>query len=167
MIASFVHGIDRLNTWVGKAVKYLVLVSIVALLYEAISRYFFNAPTMWAIEGSQFAMGAYFLLGGGYALLRGAHVRMDIFYDKWSPKKKAIVDVATFSIFAAYCVALVWNTGDHGIQSFLRGEHSTSWWGPPVYPIKLILPVGAFLLLLQGIAFFIRDLYTVSGRVLR
>lgn len=167
MIASFVRGIDRFNTWVGKGVRWLVLAVIFILLYDAVSRYAFNSPTSWATEGSQFIMGAYFLLGGGYALLRGAHVRMDIVYAKWSPRKRAIADLATFSLFAIYCIALIWNSGDHAIRSFLTNEHSTSMWGPPVYPIKITLTVGAFLLLLQGTAFFIRDLFiTFAGKTL-
>ena len=166
-LASFVGGIDALSEWSGKIISYLLVVAIGALLYEIVARYFFRSPTIWAHEASLLLFGAYAVMLGAYAHVHKAHVNMDLFYNRWSIRTRAIVDVLTFFIFIFWCGALLWWGTSFAIKSVKFLEHSTTAWGPPIWPLKLMLPLGTFLLFLQGAAKFIRDLsIAITGREL-
>jgi len=162
-LIAFANGIDRLNTWVGKSVRWLAVVIMVILLYETIARTAFNAPTIWTTEVLMFILAGYFLLAAGYALLHGIHIRMDALYNRWSRQKQAIVNLATFPLAVTYLILLVWTSAEHAWASMMRQEHSTSLWAPPVYPLKIAIPVGVGLFLLQLIAFLIRDIVIIRG----
>jgi len=166
VLANYVRYIDAMNRKVGVGVGYIIFVIIGILLAEAIRRYAFNSPTVWSIEISQFLFGAYFIIGGGYALLSGGMVRMDILYSRWSPRKRAIIDAAMFVFFVIYIGATLWATTDHAITSTIMGQHSGSPWRPPLYPIKITVGIGILLLFLQGIACLIRDIATIRGKPL-
>jgi len=166
VLANYVRYIDAMNRKVGVGIGYVVFVIIGILLIEAIRRYAFNMPTVWSIEMSQFLFGAYFIVGGGYALLSGGMVRMDILYSRWSPRKRAIIDAAMFVFFVIYMVTTLLACTDHAIISTIMGQHSGSPWRPPLYPIKITVAIGVFLLLLQGVSCFIRDIATIRGKPL-
>lgn len=163
-LAAFVRGIDTLNIWMGRVVAGFAVVVLIILLHEIVSRYFFNAPINWGTETMLFLVSGYFLLGGGYALLRGAHVRMDVLYNRWSPRGKAIADLATFPLAAIYVGVLVWIGTAHGVESIILQEHTASVWGPPTAPVKIVIFIGCGLLFLQLLVCFIRDLYVVFRR---
>jgi len=160
-LVTYVRYIESMNTWLGKILSFCIFLLIGILVIEGISRYVFNAPTPWSIELSQFTLGTYFLIGGGYALLRGAHVKMDVLSSRWSPKTKAIVDLATFSLLAVYLIVVILGGINNAAYALRFDQHSGTLWGPPLAPIKIIITVGAGLLLLQAVAFFIRDLSIV------
>lgn len=166
VLANYVRYIDAMNRKVGVGVGYLIFVIIGILLVEAIRRYAFGMPTVWSIEMSQFLFGAYFIVGGGYALLSGGMVRMDILYSRWSIRKRAIIDAAMFVFFAIYVVVTLVASVDHAMISTMMNQHSGSPWRPPLYPIKITVAIGVFLLLLEGIAFFIRDIAIIRGKPL-
>jgi len=159
----YVRYVDATNRALGKVVIYLIFGIIGILLYEALSRTIFNRPRIWSVELAQFVMAAYYLLGGGYSLLIGSHPRMDILYRNWSAKKKAFVDAITFFLALLYLVVL--NYG--GIQSVLYAlkykQVTSSVWSPQMAPIKIIMTVGMFLMLLQLVAEFIKDLAIIKG----
>ena len=153
--------IDALNDRAGKLVSFLVIFIIAAMIYEVVARYWFNSPTMWARETAMFLLGGYSLLGGAYVLRHKAHVNMDIVYNRLSPRKRAIADLITSLLFFLFCGVLLWWGIDYASHSLSVGETTGSTWNPPEFPIKLMIPVGVFLLLLQGLAKFVRDLITV------
>ena len=163
-VVTYVRSIQLVNVQLGKILKFGVLVIVGILLTEVISRYVFNAPTMWSMELSAFVFGAYFFLAGGYVLLRGGHVSMDLLYNRWSPKRRAITDLATFSLLAVYSLLFILGGIDDIIFSIRFGLTTSSMWAPPMAPIKIIIVTGVVLLFLQGIAFLIRDLATVRGK---
>lgn len=134
------------------------------LVYEVIMRYGFNSPSHWAYETSTFIFGGVGILGGAYVLLQGQHVRLDVFYGRLSPRTKAILDLVTTPVFFLVIVVLLWQSGAQAYKSVLIREFSDSVWGPPIYPIKIVVVIAVFLLLFQGIAKFIRDLYFVFRR---
>ena len=166
VLANYVRYVDAMNRKVGLGVGYIIFVIIGILLVEAIRRYAFNMPTVWSIEMSQFLFGAYFIVGGGYALLSGGMVRMDILYSRWSIRKRAIIDAAMFVFFVIYVVVTLVASIDHAMISTMMNQHSGSPWRPPLYPIKITVAIGVFLLLLEGIAFFIRDIAIIRGKPL-
>lgn len=160
-LAAFVRGVDSLNKWAGKVMMGFALLILAILLHEVVVRKAFNDPTIWGVEVLGFILAAYFMLGGGYGLFRRAHVRMDVFYHRWSPRTQAVADLATFPLAALYMGMLFWVGGRHALTAIMRLEHAATTWGPPIYPLKTVIPVAAALLLLQVIAFFIRDLFFV------
>ena len=153
--------IDALNDWVGRVLAFGVLIMSVLVLSEIIRRYFFNAPTVWGTELTQMTFGAYVVLSGGYLLRWGGHVNVDILYSRFSVKGKAVLDIITFSLFLLFCGMMLWYGGSLAWESLSIWEHSNSAWHPPIYPVKMMIPIGAFLLLLQGIAKLIRDILTL------
>lgn len=107
-VKSYVHYVDGINRFVGRGCMYLIFVMMGVLLFSAVSRFFFNHPILWAVEFTQFVMAAYFMVGGGFALLLGSHVRMDVFYSKWTRRKQARMDVATAIFLFAYLALLLY-----------------------------------------------------------
>ena len=154
---TYVKCIESLNTRLGKVVSYGVFVLIAIMVIDIVSMYIFNRSISWGIELAMFVVAGYIFLGGGYVLLCGGHVRMDILYLRWSPKKRAIVDIATFAILAVFLITFVLG-GIYNVEYALRvGQCSPSRWSPILAPIKIIMVVGTALLFLQSIAFLIRD----------
>jgi TRAP-type mannitol/chloroaromatic compound transport system permease small subunit len=152
------------NNWLGGWLRLMILVLIAFNLIEAGLRYGFDAPTAWSVDLGKFIFGGYFLFGGAYTLLHDKHVRMDAIYSRWSPRRRAIVDAATFVFMAVYLVVFIWG-GIESTEFALRtGFHSMSLWGPPLAPIRAVTTVGAVLLLLQGLAMLFKDILLIRGR---
>ncbi|MFC1938711.1 TRAP transporter small permease subunit [Chloroflexota bacterium] len=163
-LVVFVRSVDKMSGWLGKVLSYLLLFIITIMLIEAVLRYAFDAPTLWSMEMSSFTFGAYVILGGAYVLRNGGHVNMDIMYNRWSPRTRTIVNVITFALLAIYAVTFIRGGISSTDFSFTFNVTSRSPWAPPLGPIKLIVTVGAGLLLLQGVAILIRDLATLKGK---
>ena len=163
-VVAFVHGVEQFTYRLGRMCWWLVLGLITILLIEAGMRYTFNRPQVWSLELSEFIFGAYFLLGGAYALMYERHVRMDAFYSRWSRKRQALVDAITFSIIAIYLITFLVGGIGNILFSWRFGMVSQSAWGPPMTPIRIIVEIGAFFMLLVSITRFIRDIAIVRGK---
>jgi len=159
-VSSILHFIDSLNDWLGKIFSFIIVVMISIMMYEVIIRYVFNNPTKWASEITGYIFGAHFMLGGAFVLLYQAHINMDALYSRFSLRGKAILDVVTFPLFLFLAMVLVWNGWEFFTHSLGLREHSVTMAEIPYYPFKLMIPLGGFLLLLQGLAKFTRDLTT-------
>ena len=159
--------IDSISIWSGKAAGWLVLLVICFIIYEILMRYVFHLPTLWVSESMVFGAGLTYVLGSAWALQDNRHVKIDLIYGRLTPRQRAVIDSITFVFFALYMGVFLWATGEYARRSVADLETSSSAWDPPVYPIKLALMVGVALLLLQGIAKFIRDLhFAVKGNQL-
>lgn len=157
-LARIVHRFDVISEWSGRLLCGLIFVMMFAMMYEVIARYVFNSPTSWALELSTMTWGAYAVMAGAYVLVHQGHIGNTILYERWSKRRKAIVDAVTFPLVMLFTVMLLWKGLHYGIMAVAGLEYSSSAWGPPIYQWKLAVPAGAFLLLLQGISKFIRDL---------
>ena len=167
-LALVVGRIDSFNTILVKVVSLLVLVSMSITLYDVVLRYFFAAPTIWAYELGGLLLGPFWLLGGGYVLLQNAHVRMDVLHRRLSPRGQAIIDLATYTFFLFYCTLILIYGIDHTWTSFLRQDHSRTIWKPLLWPWRAMIPAGAALILVAGIAKYISDFYVaITGRRLK
>jgi len=142
---------------------YLVFAMMAILLFSAISRAIFDIPHIWAIEMAQFTMAAYYLLGGGFSMILGAHVRMDVLYGNWTPKTRAITDACTVLCLIFYLTVLLIGGLSSTMYSLEYGQRNYSAWGPPISPIKIIMVIGIFLMLLQSIATFFKNLAKAKG----
>jgi len=163
----YVKCIDATSRLVGKVVMYLIFVMMGILLYDTISRTIFGKPNIWAVELTQFFMAAYYLLGGAFTLLVGGHVRMDLFYSRWSKKGKAIADVITFVPLLIYMIILLWGGVQGIIYAITYKQVTYSAWGPQVTPIKFFMVAGLLLMFLQIISELIKDIADLKGENLR
>jgi TRAP-type mannitol/chloroaromatic compound transport system permease small subunit len=150
--------IDKINLFVGNIVKFLLLYMAFTLLYEVIARYIFDSPTIWVLDLAKLALGFMGILGGGYTLLLGSHVKVDVIYGARSVKTRAIMDLCTSVLFFIFVVILLWQSALMASASFAIREHSTTVLAPALYPLKMTIPVGVALVLLQGIAKVLRDI---------
>ncbi|MBA7476916.1 hypothetical protein ES707_12312 [subsurface metagenome] len=156
-LRSVLSVIDNMSEWSGKTVAWLLVPIIIVLLYETTGRYAFDSPTMWAHETTQMLFGAMFILGIAWVHRHGEHVNMDIIFDRFPVRMQGIVDMFTSIFFFIICVAMVLKGGELAWVSLLNLERSFTPWHPPIYPLKLVIPIAGLLLLLQGVAKFIRD----------
>ena len=162
-LKAFLKFINAVNDQVGNLLSYFLFFFFALLFMEVILRYFFNSPTVWANELAQLLFGAYAILAGGYILRTGGHVNVDILYSRLSIKSKAALDIFTSILFFLFCGMLLIYGGSLAWDSLARFEHSQSAWNPPLYPAKLMIPLAALLLLLQGLAKLIRDICIFLG----
>jgi TRAP-type mannitol/chloroaromatic compound transport system permease small subunit len=157
----FLRTIDTINEWTGRIVAWLVLPLVFIAMLEVILRYGFNRPTTWAWDINEWLMAGLTILMGGYILLKDGHVTVDIVVRQLSPRARAIIDLVTSVVFFISVGALLWGGTSQAWESFLTREESGNIFRGPIYVIKMAWPPGVFLLLLQGVGKFIRDLMTV------
>jgi len=166
-LLKIVNTLDSFNDWFGKTLALLILLMIGIVIYEVVCRYWFDNPTSWAFEAATMVFGTYVICGGAYALLKKAHVSMDLFYSHWSDRTKAIIDACTYPLAAFFFSLLFWQSLGYGIDSIKMDEHASTLWGPPLYHWKMTLPFGILLLLLQQLADFIRNVtFAITGEKL-
>ncbi len=183
---GFIRGVDGFNHRVGRIMMYGIFVLMGILLISSINKTFFT-PTLWTLEMAQFTMVAYYILGGPYSIQLGSNVRMDLLYGEWSLRKKAWVDAITVLFLIFYlCVLLygaigstAYSLGYFGTEpfSFFGGlitgteklgfmETSPSAWKPWMWPIKTVMVVGIFLMLLQCLSELLKDLLRLKGEAI-
>lgn len=169
--------IDRLSAWVGKSFSWLVLAMTLATTYDVTARNLFRAPTAWAYDAQYIMYGTLFMLGGAYTLSRAAHVRGDIFYKSWPVRRQATVDLILYFLFffpgvvALISVGAQWAAMSYGfgrppdaglLDLFSYGEKSAlSSHGPPIWPLKVAIPVAGVFMFVQGTAETIRCIQAI------
>lgn len=191
-LLAYIRWSDRFNRGVGRFAMYGIFVMMAILLWSSVSKTFFN-PSLWTLEMAQFAMVAYYILGGPYSIQLGANVRMDLFYGDWSPRRKAWFDAITVFLLMFYIGVLLYGAlsstayslGYFGteplvffrdlIVAFFTGgpdaaaekmgflERSPTAWRPYLWPIKLIMIFGFLLMLLQALSELLKDVATLRG----
>ncbi|HSG76929.1 MAG TPA: TRAP transporter small permease subunit [Burkholderiales bacterium] len=154
MISRFIYGIDQLSKTVGHAFAWCIIILTFGTSYEVFVRYALNNPTSWAFDFSYIMYGALFFMAGAYALSRNGHVRGDFIYRMWRPRMQAGVELTLYVLFYFPGVlALVYAGWLYGFDSFkIREVSVNSPAGIPVWQLKILIPFGAALLALQGVA---------------
>lgn len=145
-------AIEGLSTATGWLAGWLIVPMSLAVAYEVAARYAFNAPTIWAYDVTYMFFGAQFMLAAAYTMLKGAHIRTDVFYERWPPRRRATIDAVCYVLFFFPGMLFVLYAGaGEAWHSFLIGERS-DWtpWRPVIYPLKAVIPITAALMLLQG-----------------
>lgn len=158
LAARYVRWADWSSEWSGRIIGFVIFAQIGVMLNEVVMRYFFAAPTHWGTETLVYLYGWYVMLGGAFTLFNNQHVRMDVLYMRLDTRRKAIMDAATAVVFFVFAGMLLYTGTGHFLRSILSWERSMSAWGPVIFPARLSIPVGAGLILLQGIAQFMRNL---------
>ena len=166
---AVIRTIDATTQWTGYLFMLLVIPLIVANVVEVFMRYVMNSPTSWALDVTTMSFGALFMLGAAYALLQGAHVRTDMLWEKFSDRKKGIIDSIAFLLFFLPSMAILFAISiDDFFYSLSINEKSTSGiWQPVIWPLRAIIPLAAALLFLQGISELLKSLWAArTGEML-
>jgi len=179
-MAKTIEFIDAKMLITGKIFAWLTLFLIYAMIHEVIGRHFFNRPTLWSYDISRMLAGALFMLGAAYALSKGIHIRADFLYRNWSVKNQAKVDLSLYLLFfipgfvvffyVSFDYAYTSICGRSNLEECLGGKMRIqramdTTWMPIMWPLKSCMPIGAFLLLVQGISEILKTYYAfMKGR---
>jgi len=164
IIKLYVRWVDRVNRFIGRFAMYFVLVMMAGFLYSTIMRMAFNVYINWMMESAQFLLSAYYLLGGGYSMQLDAHVRMDLLYSRWSPRTRACMDAITIWLVIVFLAFLLLGGISSTEYALVNDQRNYTAWAPPLAPIKIIMTFGIFMMLLQTIATFFKDVAAARGK---
>ena len=163
-MAKTIVRIDKFSKRTGNIVCWITIPLILGMVYEVLARKFFLAPTIWAYDISRFLYGALFMLGAGYALSKGVHIRADFLYRNFKIKTQGIVDFTLYVLFyfPGLLVFLYMTTGFLQ-ESIMRGERGMdTTWMPYMWPIKTCLWFGIIFLLIQGVSELFKSYYAAT-----
>ena len=160
-LIAAVRAIDRFTDTTGTWVAWLNMPLVLVVAYEVVARYFFDAPTIWSFDLTYMLYAAIFMLGAAYALHKGAHIRTDFFFERWSVRTKGIIDSIAYLVFffPSLIVFLIvsWNEGWYAFQIGETSEQTP--WRPILWPFKMVIPLTCLLLLIQGVSETVKSLY--------
>lgn len=165
-IRAYVRAVDRLSRVVGLFAMYIFLFLMGMLLWSSFARLTTGTSYIWVVEMAEFTMVAYYMLGAAHSTQLDSHVRMDLFYSRWSDRTRAVVDALTILLVIVYAILLLRGGISSTIYSLQYGQKNYSAWAPYLWPVKSIMVIGITLLLLQLIAIFFKDLARVRGESL-
>lgn len=162
-VIKLLKFIDWLSEKSGAVGKWFALLLVLVGSFETIARHFFNAPTIWAYDSMCMAGGVIYMLGASYNYLHNSHTRVDLFYMRATPRRQALIDViCSLFLFFPLMIIMFKLSVTWAIKAWKINEVMfNSFWYPPAAPYRTVFAIGLFLLILQGIARFIRDLYFV------
>ena len=163
-MATIITKIDSASKWIGNVVCWITVPLIFAMVYEVLARKLFLAPTMWAYDMSRFFYGALFMLGAGYALSKGVHIRADFLYRNFKVKTQGLIDFWLYLLFYfPGLLAFFYMTTIFVMESIQRGERGMDTaWMPYMWPIKACLWFGILFLLVQGISELFKSYYAAK-----
>ncbi|MER9655255.1 TRAP transporter small permease subunit [Mesorhizobium sp. M0152] len=161
----FFRPVDWLVRVTGELVAYWAVLAVFAYYYEVVARYIFNSPTNWVHESMFLMFGMQYMLAGAYAYRDETHVRVDIVYSHLSVRGRAVCDIITSFFFFLFAGALLVTGWRFASDAISIGERSFTEWGIQYWPVKLTMPIGAALLILQGLSRLVRDIAIVAGKV--
>jgi TRAP-type mannitol/chloroaromatic compound transport system permease small subunit len=158
-----IRGIDLFSDVTGRLIALSMLVLVGIITYEVVSRYLFNAPTVWVYEASSMVNGSAFMLGCAYALYKGAHVRTDIFWERFSERRKGTIDLVSYLVlFFPTMITLFATSVDDAWYSYTVGERSQeSIWRAIVWPFRSMIPLAALLFMIQGVSESLKCWYQI------
>jgi len=163
-MAKSIINIDKFSKRVGSVVCWILMPLIFAMTYEVLARKLFLAPTIWAYDISRFLYGALFMLGAGYALSRGVHIRADFLYRNFKVKNQGLIDFWLYLLF--YFPGLIvffYMTFGFVVESIQRGERGMdTTWMPYMWPIKTCLLIGIIFLLIQGFSELLKSYWAAK-----
>ncbi len=156
-----VQRIDRFTDAIGSMVALLCIPLMVVVVWEVYSRYFMDQPTVWAFETAFMLYGTIFMLGAAYALHKGAHIRTDFFFEKWSIRTKGVIDSIAYVIFffPSLVVFMFVGANEAWYSYTITEESEQTPWRPLLWPFKTVVPLASLLLLIQGVSETIKSIY--------
>lgn len=164
-IRTYVRHVDALNYRIGRFAMYLLFALMGVMLWASFARVALT-PAIWTDEMGQFLLLGYFMLGGAYSLQLGSAVRMDLFYNRWSDRTKALVDVVTILALIFYLVVLLYGGVESTAYAIEYAERKRGLWRPYMWPIKVVMCIGIVMMILQSISIFFKDFAKLRGEEL-
>lgn len=156
---KFLKACDSISEWSGKIFMWLIIPLTALVAFEVISRRFFNAPHIWSLEVTNYLYGPHFMLVAAYTLLHKGHVAIDIIYNRFPPRVRGVFDIITYSVlFFPFCIVMAYQGTIFAKTSWVIHETSESAALGVVPLVKTVLPVTFVLILIQGLANFIRSI---------
>jgi len=166
-LGRILQVIDSIGDHVGMVARWITVVIIAISLFATGARYLFDRPPIWGYELQTMLWAVLVLFSGYYAVRFDAHVRFDVIYRRLSPRRRATLNCITFLFFFIFFIAIMLEAVPYAWDSFLRKERLVSLWGPPIWPVKILVPIAGVFFLVQGIANYVRYLYTaITGKEL-
>ena len=156
-------ALDRISLFAGEFVAFWSIIAVFVYYYEVVVRYVFNSPTNWAHESMFLMFGMQYLVAGAYAMLTGSHVRVDIFYAKFSARGKAFIDLLTSIFFFIFAGTLLYTSYIFSMDAIGQNEVSFTEWTIQYWPVKCVMVVGSVLLILQGVSIVLKDVKTLMS----
>lgn len=156
-IRHFFDLVDTVSDRIGKAISLVICLIMILTTFEVVARYAFNSPTNWVWPINRQLFGIFILFAGTYAMSKGAHIRIEIFYDHFPHTMKLVAKVITLASFIAFIGVLVWQGSWMGWNALMVGEKASGAFRIPLYPLKVLIPMAAFLFLLEGISIILRN----------
>ena len=163
-MAKTIIKIDKFSKIVGSIVCWILMPLIFAMTYEVLARKLFLAPTIWAYDISRFLYGALFMLGAGYALSKGVHIRADFLYRNFKTKTQGKIDFWLYLLFYfPGLIVFLYMTTIFVQESIMRNERGMdTTWMPFMWPIKSCLWFGIIFLLVQGVSELFKSYYAMT-----
>jgi TRAP-type mannitol/chloroaromatic compound transport system permease small subunit len=154
----FTKAIDWLSENSGIFISFWTINAVCFYFYEVIMRYVFNMPTIWVHEASFLLLGMQYLMAGGFAMLHGAHVRVDVVYNYLPERGRVGMDIFTSMFFFVFVLAMTITSWIYFEYAMQLGETTMETWGIQHWPVKGVMFLGSVLLLLAGISKLIKDI---------
>ena len=149
--------IDALTERIGKSIIWLILAMTIICTVNALVRYAINYSSNSLLEIQWYIFSGVFLLGAGYTLMKNEHVRIDLVLNQFSKRGQAWIDIFGIVFFLMpMAIAIMWMSWPIFLLALSNNEHSSNAGGLVVWPARLLVPVGFFLLVLQGISELIK-----------
>ncbi len=156
-----VRAIDRFTDATGTLVAWLNVPLVAVVCCEVVARYVFNAPTIWSFDLTYMLYGTVFMLGAAYSLHRGAHIRTDFFFERWSVRTRGWIDSIAYVVFffpaLLVFLGVAWGEGWYAFQIGEVSEQTP--WRPILWPYKMVIPLTCLLLIIQGVSETIKSVY--------
>ena len=168
-LIKLVNAIDTFTDTTGGWISWLSVPLVLAVSYEVLARYFFNAPTIWSFDITFMLYGTIFMLGSAYALHKGAHIRTDFFFERWSTRTKGTIDSVAYLVFFFPSLAILFvvsaNEAWYAFSIMETSEQTP--WRPILWPFKAVVPLTCVLLIIQGVSETIKSVWAArTGIVL-
>lgn len=158
--------IDALNNLVGRWASWLTLVAVLVSSGNATVRYIFDDSSNAWLELQWYLFSAVVLLCGGYALLHHQHVRIDVIYSRYARRTQLYIDVfGTLFFLLPMAILIMWLSWPVFTNAFVHHEMSSNAGGLIIWPARLLVPVGFFLLVLQGVSELIKRVAILQGEI--
>jgi len=165
-LLSLSHAIDKLNERIGLAVSWLVLAAVLISAANAVVRKGFNVSSNAFLEIQWYLFSVVFLFCAGYTLLRNQHVRIDVIAGRLSPQAQAWIDIlGTLFFLLPMSLTIMWLSWPVFIEAYQRHEVSTNAGGLIIWPARLLVPIGFFLLIIQGVSELIKRVAFLKGMI--
>jgi TRAP-type mannitol/chloroaromatic compound transport system permease small subunit len=160
-LLAVIRSIDTFTDVTGTIFSYMSILLVGAVAYEVIARYLFSAPTIWAFDVTYMLYGALFMLGAAYALHKGAHIRTDFFWEKFTPRTRGLIDSISYVVFffPSFVALGVIGYNEASYALLINETSDQTPWRPALWPFKFVVPIACALLAIQGLSEFLKSFY--------